>query len=775
MAAPTVRRRTVRRSLLACALVGTATLATTGTAGAAGDGAAGRAPTATPIKHLVVLFQENVPFDHYFGTYPRATNPPGEPAFRPKPGTPTVNGLTPTLLEHNPNSANPKRLPRNEPVVCGSNHDYLAEQKAFDHGLMDRFVQETGSRAPGCDPSHVMDYYDGNTVTGLWNYAQGFALNDNSFGTTFGPSHIGALNLVSGQTHGAVPSQPTSRIVDGTMVGNVEPTYDDCPKSALNAHMTGRNVGDLLNDGGVSWGWFSGGFRATDRTADGSAVCGESHSTVFGQKGTDYDSGNEAFQYYASTANAHHLPPASVAEVGHDGRANHQYDLADFDAAADAGNLPAVSFLKAGGYEQGGCGCSSPLDEQNFVVSTINHLQQLPSWKSTAVVVAYDDSDGGYDHVAGPILNDSQTAFDALTAPGKCGTATPALGGYQGRCGYGPRLPLLVVSPYSKVNAVDHSLTDQTSIIRFVEDNWLGGRRIGDGSYDALAGSLTGMLDFTRRHRAPELLLNPATGEPTGGHGRAAPRFVEVTGLATSGLLTGGRPNAVGVEVANRTAKPSQFTASVTAPAGWAVQGSTRKVAAFSSATLPVTVTPPRTPTQATFRAVVRAPGREVYGQESADVVTAPPGDAVALGLDAGPAAAPVLAGYQPLTPAQSFEPSRGYGWVGTPPDSRDRAKLDDLRRDFALSRSATTLRLAVPAGGHDVSLLRGDAGFPSAPTVVSQDGGVVSGPGPTLAAGQFAWQTWHVDGGSSGRQVDLTLTGVGGDYWRVNGLVVSK
>jgi phospholipase C len=114
--------------------------------------------TATPIKHLVVVFQENIPFDHYFGTYPHALNPPGEPRFDAAPDTPTVNGMTPELLTDNPNSANPIRLPRDEPVVCGSNHDYVAEQKAFDNGLMDRFVEETGSRTPGCDQSHGMDY-----------------------------------------------------------------------------------------------------------------------------------------------------------------------------------------------------------------------------------------------------------------------------------------------------------------------------------------------------------------------------------------------------------------------------------------------------------------------------------------------------------------------------------------------------------------------------------------------------------------------------------------
>jgi phospholipase C len=480
------------------------------------------ASTATPIKHLVVLFQENVPFDHYFGTYPNAANPPGEPRFVPAKDTPSVNGLTPALLTHNPNLANPKRLGRSVPVTCGSNHDYLAEQKAFDHGLMDRFVQETGSRAAGCEQSHVLDYYDGNTVTALWNYAQHFTLNDNSFGTTFGPSHIGALNLVSGQTHGVIvhgddPAHPVvgTKIVQGTAVANVEPTYDDCPKPATTMEMTGRNIGDLLNEHDVTWGWFSGGFRPTSQLADGTAVCGQSHTTHFGKTGTDYDSGNEAFQYYKSTSNPHHLPPTSVTAIGHSDQANHQYDLSDFWDAATHDNLPAVSFLKAGGYQQGGCSCSSALDEQDFITGVVNGLQRQKSWKDTAVIVMYDDSDGGYDHVMSPILNRSQTDHDALTGVGLCGTQAPALGGYQARCGYGARQPFLVISPWSRVNAVDHTLTDQTSVIRFIEDNWLSAERIGDGSFDELAGPLTGMFDFTGKKRAPRLYLDPATGQPT--------------------------------------------------------------------------------------------------------------------------------------------------------------------------------------------------------------------------------------------------------------------
>jgi phospholipase C len=124
-------------------------------------------PTATPIKHLVVIYGENVSFDHYFGTYPHAVNPIGEPKFVPDPKTPTVNGLTPDLLAHNPNLANPFRLDRADLFPCDQLHDYALEQKAFDGGKMDQFVQWTGSPNPQCQKTQVMGYYDGNSVTAL--------------------------------------------------------------------------------------------------------------------------------------------------------------------------------------------------------------------------------------------------------------------------------------------------------------------------------------------------------------------------------------------------------------------------------------------------------------------------------------------------------------------------------------------------------------------------------------------------------------------------------
>lgn len=478
--------------------------------------------TTTPIEHLAVIFQENISFDHYFGTYPNAANPPGEPRFVAKPGTPSVNGLGASLLTANPNAANPVRLDRTEALTCDQNHGYTAEQQAAHLGLMDKFVEFTsvdtcsGSPPRVQKPNLVMDYYDGNTVTALWNYAQRYAMSDNSFDTVFGPSTPGHINLVSGQTHGIVdstPNLPAREAVEGTMIGDPQPLGDAC-SSRDAVRMGGRNVGDLLNAEGVTWGWFQGGFA--DCTAShlaGTFTQGQQTSEAV----RDYIPHHQPFQYYASTANPNHLPPTAVDMIGRQDQANHQYDLPDFWAAADHGNLPAVSFLKAPAYQDGHAGYSDPLDEQRFLVETINHLQRLPEWRSTAVVIAYDDSDGWYDHQMSPIVNQSQSSADALTGDGQCGDNPSRVdGGYQGRCGYGPRQPLLVVSNWARQNFVDHTITDQTSVLRFIEDNWQLGR-IGDHSFDAKAGPLDNLFDFTQHGQGSPFILDPATGQPTTG------------------------------------------------------------------------------------------------------------------------------------------------------------------------------------------------------------------------------------------------------------------
>src|SRR5580692_9632962 len=462
------------------------------------------------IKHIVVIFDENISFDHYFGTYPIAANTGGTP-FTAATGTPTNinNYLTnPTLLTANPNlttgngnsAANPFRLGPNQAATADQDHNYGPEQMAFDGGKMDLFPFSVGTAntailtnqtaAPGIanTTALTMGFYDGNTVTAKWNYAQHYAMNDHSFGTTFGASTQGAINLISGQTNGANASAGAASgvVADGqggfTLIGDEDPTNDVCSSPSATVQMTGKNIGDLLNTGGISWGFFSGGFNLSVTNSNGTTGCLPNEAT--GSRATaavnipgnplksDYIPHHQPFQYYASTANPNHNRPASPAAIGTAAdtgasTANHQYDVLDFAtvlAGTGGAVLPAVSFLKAPGFQDAHAGYSDPLDEQTFVVNTINAIESSSYWSSTAIIIAYDDSDGWYDHLNN-FVNGSQSTADSLNGAGVCISATAAAAALpglsattlhaQGRCGYGPRQPFLVISPWAKKNAVD--------------------------------------------------------------------------------------------------------------------------------------------------------------------------------------------------------------------------------------------------------------------------------------------------------------------------------
>lgn len=468
----------------------------------------------TPIEHLVIIFQENISFDHYFGTYPYALNLENEVPFNHSSNTPSVNGLTHSLLYNNTNLSDPFRMSKDDAkmvALCGNNHTYTAIQRSYNSGFMDKFVEANGEMKEGCNPNLTMGYFDGNTVTGLWNYAQNFAMSDNFHSTIAGPSLPGHINLISGQTHGVIPENLEGNTSNGTLIGDADSLFDGC-SNGNKVYMTGTNIGDLLNKKNITWGWFSGGFKPTFYSISGNEIkCGSSHINIAGNNITDYVIHHEPFQYYKSTANPLHHPPSSIDMIGRSDIANHQYDLIDFWNAVENGNIPSVSFLKAPYYQTGHTQASDPVNEQKFLVDTINKLQNTSEWDNMAIIIAYDDTGGWYDHEMPPIIMQSNDPrYDAIAGnDGLCGI--PDKNSYLDRCGYGGRLPLIIISPWAKVNYVDHQLTDQTSILRFIENNWNLGR-IGDNSFDEKAGSILDMFNFTKGHYAEKLLLNSTEG-----------------------------------------------------------------------------------------------------------------------------------------------------------------------------------------------------------------------------------------------------------------------
>jgi phospholipase C len=560
------------------------------------------APTPTTasaaIKHVVVIFDENISFDHYFGTYPNAANTDGQ-SFTAATGTPIPDNYVsnPSLLTANPNlsaanaivcpttnpsfikacdgladgtilssPSNPFRLTAAQAATGDQDHSYTPEQEAFDNGKLDHFPLSVGTPDSSYDTASVklaeatgapaiantnaltMAYYDGNTVTALWNYAQQYAMNDHSFGSTFGASTQGAINLVSGQTNGVVPGYPVGAdsgvTPDGvgglTLTDDEDPTDDICSNASANVSMssiagpyasiTNKNIGDLLNNAGITWGFFEGGFNLSISNTNGTTGCARSTGAVNipgHPTKADYIPHHQPFQYYASTANPKHNRPSSTAAIGTTDAANHQYDSLDFNTALAAGNLPAVSFLKAPGYQDGHAGYSDPLDEQTWLVNEINEIEKSSFWPNTAIIIAYDDSDGWYDHAL-DLMNGSTTTSDMLNGAGTCMSTTAAAAALPGpnsngkpvggRCGHGPRLPLLVLSPWAKKNFIDNTPTDQSSITRFIEDIFLSSARIGNGSFDATAGSLNSMFDFSNAAAPPNptvVQLDPTTGKVT--------------------------------------------------------------------------------------------------------------------------------------------------------------------------------------------------------------------------------------------------------------------
>ncbi|MGZ6733968.1 MAG: phospholipase C [Nocardioides sp.] len=638
------------------------------------------------IQHVVVLFDENISFDHYFGTYPYAANT-GGPSFTAKAGTAGLPGSSQTITNFtgansgllgmagtsvtntvvpgakgkpgvNPNTVAPYRLGYDQAWTCSQGHGYAAEQKAVlgsatqAPGAMDRFVENTSSNAACANTAATapagnsefgrnglsMSYTDGNVVTGLWNYAQSYAMSDNSWANNFGPSTVGAANIAGGSTAGAKLYYPVGTVIDtitgypynkyanggtdatpnadatvtvdatnwqsyplkannagdatatapviaatsvtkdasgnvtdvtakqpnaagtvdglrwidasdhskgvvGSITGDPTPAGDICPDNGIGVQLQGQSVGDLLTAQGKTWGSFMGGFHdpslpaATD-AASSSAICsfGKTRTTnpdggllsVVNTSG-DYNSHHAPFQYYKSTSNPTHVAPTGGAEIGKDGAAKHEYDLSWFYKAVnnqDGASLPDVSYLRPIRAEDAHGGNSDPLDEQHFLVRTVNAIEKSSYWKNTAIVIAYDDSDGFYDQVAPKILNGSaDTATSQNTAicttPANTG-ATMDDGGWADRCGPSQRLPLLVISPYAKTNFVDHTLSAQSSVVSFIEDNFLGGARVDDNqtglaasaSFDKYSqySDLKELFDFNAApHLAPVLLNTDGT------------------------------------------------------------------------------------------------------------------------------------------------------------------------------------------------------------------------------------------------------------------------
>jgi phospholipase C len=415
------------------------------------------------INHLVVIYQENRSFDNLYGQFQNANGIAGQSATQVNLAGQPYTGCLPqptppftTACIENQLFDITQYVPANQktPDIV---HKFYEEQVAIDGGKMDKFVAVSDAKGARDGRALAIGYYPTSQVP-VSKEAANYVLADNFFHAAFGGSFLNHQWLICGCTPvydnavsdggpndlhtvlGAygMPSnygQLTTLAEGDFAINTLQPSsapFGGGPQLPL---LDNPTIGDRLSAKGVTWNWYSGGWDA--------AVAGTPDPT--------FQYHHQPFNYYAKYA------------PGTTGRA-HLQDETNFLAAAQAGTLPAVSFVKPLGVNNEHPGYADLITGQQHVLDVINAVRNGPNWNDTAIVITYDENGGFWDHIAPPT--------DPL---------------HSDKWGPGSRVPAIVISPLARSNYVDHTLYDTTSILATIEHRWGLGAL---GSRDANANDL---------------------------------------------------------------------------------------------------------------------------------------------------------------------------------------------------------------------------------------------------------------------------------------------
>jgi phospholipase C len=409
------------------------------------------------LKNIVVIYLENHSFDNLYGEFPGANglaNAGGHATQRDLLGNPFAVLPTP------PGGAFPSNLP-NAPfnieqfVPIGANppdlvHRFYQEQSQIDGGKMDKYAAISDAKGL------VMGFYHTANLP-MAEEAANNTLCDNFFHAAFGGSFLNHIYFISTQAP-TFPNAPQSiraqldqsgNLVkdgavtpDGYVVNTSFTVNNPHPSTASPAtlvpNQTFATIGDRLSQKDVSWAWYSGGWN--------DALAGHA---------------DPLFQF-------HHQPFAFFANFadGTAAKTKHLRDETEFIAAARAGTLPAVSFVKPLGEVNEHPGYTNVLSGEQHVEELLQALRSNPHWKHTAVIITYDENGGFWDHVAPPVID---------------------------RWGPGTRVPALVISPLAKHGFVDHNFYDTSSILALIEHRY-GLEPLS--TRDAAANDMRNAFDF---------------------------------------------------------------------------------------------------------------------------------------------------------------------------------------------------------------------------------------------------------------------------------------
>jgi len=468
------------------------------------------------VDHIIVIFQENRSFDHYFGTYrsPQGGSVEGllgregqiDPRFiglqKNAAGVPytylplpyQIPGFASGLLQNQPFHLAPY-VPPADNVPFDPVHHFFRMFAQINHGSMDRFVAlaEAGKRtfvnkghvlnpvqmmlADSTPSGAVLGFYTRADLPNYHRLADEYVLCDHFFQAMLGGSTGNALYLVAARSaqSSKPPADKVGRLIPpefdrpydkhGILINDVPPTYgptetfmgsiDLCPPPE---EQTYPNIGDRLTSAGMSWAWYNEGWNAVKPWALKSAF-GAGDGSVVIDTPEGYLPHHNPFQYF----------PSWFGNV----KAGHIRDGDDFLEDLRSVQLPAVSFLKSTGSHDEHPANSAPRWGEQWVTGLLRALGESRLWEKSLVVLTYDEGGGFWDHV-GPPTPDAY--------------------------GCGTRVPALVVSPWARRGYIDHRIADTTSILALIEARF-GLQPLQ--KRDARAYNLLDGLNFQQTPRAP--------------------------------------------------------------------------------------------------------------------------------------------------------------------------------------------------------------------------------------------------------------------------------
>jgi phospholipase C len=420
----------------------------------------------TTIKHVVIVMQENRSFDSYFGTFPGAD------------GLPRGSGgnFTSCVPDNRGTPPNPCVAPFHDPndVNAGGPHGAANATADINGGAMNGFI--TQAQTPTNSKTDVMGYHDAREIPNYWAYAHNFVLQDHLFEPNASwslPQHLFMVSEWSAYCYTA--ADPRSCVNSLQNPQNPQPANPGLAP----ADYAWTDLTYLLHRQKVSWGYYVETGTEPD-CEDDAATCADVKQS-------------------AGTPGIWN-PLPNFDTVRADGQLKNVQPTQNFFTAAKAGHLPAVSWIVPSGTDSEHPPAKVSVG-QAHVTSIINAVMDSPDWNSTAIFLSWDDWGGFYDHVVPPTVDQN---------------------------GYGLRVPGIVISAYAKQGYIDHQTLSQDAIVKFIEDDFLGGSRLDpltDGRADLRPsvrenspqlGDLRADFDFTQQPRPPLILnTNPPPGPPS--------------------------------------------------------------------------------------------------------------------------------------------------------------------------------------------------------------------------------------------------------------------